>query len=62
MRIRFGTNVSEFTLRGRDVTALQLAADDYLAGTSTPWTWKTDLAMSRPIVVSMDSSSESWEP
>src|SRR6187200_2952406 len=31
---------------------------------STPWTWKTDLAMSRPIVVTvcMDSSSESWEP
>src|SRR5262249_3363893 len=27
---------------------------------STPWTWKTDLAMSRPIVVTvcMDSSSE----
>src|SRR5204863_1753280 len=31
---------------------------------STPWTWKTDFAMSRPIVVTvcMDSSSESWEP
>jgi hypothetical protein len=31
---------------------------------STPWTWKTDLAISRPIVVTvcMDSSSESWEP
>ena len=27
---------------------------------STPWTWKTDLAMSRPIVVTvcMDSSSD----
>ena len=31
---------------------------------STPWTWKTDFAMSRPIVVTvcMGSSSESWEP
>jgi hypothetical protein len=31
---------------------------------STPCTWKTDLAMSNPIVVIvfMDSSSESWEP
>src|SRR6266851_5046112 len=31
---------------------------------STPCTWKTDLAMSNPIVVTvcMDSSSESWEP
>ena len=30
----------------------------------TPWTWKTDFAMSRPIVVTvcMSSSSESWEP
>src|SRR5271165_5258209 len=30
----------------------------------TPWTWKTDFAMSRPIVVTvcMNSSSESWEP
>jgi len=31
---------------------------------STPWTWKTDLAMSKPIVVivCMARSSESWEP
>src|SRR6185437_348437 len=31
---------------------------------STPWTWKTDFAMSRPIVVivCMFGSSESWEP
>src|SRR6202051_2452136 len=31
---------------------------------STPCTWKTDLAISKPIVVTvcMDSSSESWEP
>src|SRR5204863_6898010 len=31
---------------------------------STPWTWETDFAMSRLIVVTvcMDSSSESWEP
>src|SRR5579859_6333570 len=30
---------------------------------STPWTWKTDLAMSRPIVatVCIACSSESWE-
>jgi hypothetical protein len=29
---------------------------------STPWTWKTDLAMSRPIVVTtcMSGSCESW--
>jgi hypothetical protein len=29
---------------------------------STPWTWKTDLAMSRPIVVivCMFGSSKSW--
>jgi hypothetical protein len=31
---------------------------------STPWTWKTDFAMSRPIVVTacMSGSSESWKP
>src|SRR4029078_3078390 len=31
---------------------------------STPCTWKTDFAMSRPIVatVCISSSSESWEP
>src|SRR6266404_605336 len=31
---------------------------------STPCTWKTDLAMSNPIVVivCMESSSEPWEP
>src|ERR1039458_6799489 len=31
---------------------------------STPWTWKTDLAMSRPIVVivCMLGSSKLWEP
>src|SRR5258705_2134411 len=31
---------------------------------STPWTWKTDLAISRPIVVivCMAHSSESWKP
>jgi hypothetical protein len=31
---------------------------------STPWIWKTDLAMSKPIVVivCMARSSESWEP
>jgi hypothetical protein len=31
---------------------------------STPWTWKTDLAISKPIVVTvcMIGSSESWEP
>jgi hypothetical protein len=43
---------------------LQLAPDEHLAAVSTPWTWKTDFAMSRPIVVTacMSSSSESWEP
>ena len=30
---------------------LQLAPDEHLAAVSTPWTWKTDFAMSRPIVV-----------
>jgi len=46
------------------VTTLELAADDHLAAASTPWTWKTDLAMSKPIVVivCMTRSSESWEP
>src|SRR5664279_4130036 len=31
---------------------------------STPWTWKTDLAMSKPmvVIVCMARSSESWEP
>jgi hypothetical protein len=31
---------------------------------STPCTWNTDLAISKPIVVivCMGSSSESWEP
>jgi hypothetical protein len=30
---------------------------DHLAGTSTPWAWKADLAMSRPIVVIVSSHS-----
>jgi hypothetical protein len=54
----------QFLEERQDGATLQLAADEHLAGASTPWTWKTDFAMSRPIVVTvcMDSSSESWEP
>jgi hypothetical protein len=45
----------------QDVTPLQLAPDDHLAAGVT---WKTDLAMSKPIVVivCMGQPSEPWEP
>src|SRR5437879_1455774 len=35
-----------------------------LPSASTPWTWNTDFAISRPIVVTacMVGSSESWSP
>jgi hypothetical protein len=40
---------------------LQLTTDDYLAPSANAWTWKTDLAISKPIVVivCMARSSES---
>jgi hypothetical protein len=46
------------------VATLQLAADNHLAGGINSVDRKTDLAMSKPIVVivCMVSSSESWEP
>jgi hypothetical protein len=48
----------------QDVATLQLAADDHPATSVNAVNLKTDLAMSRPIVVivCMDSSSEPWEP
>ena len=54
----------QFLEERQDGATLQLAADEHLAGASTPWTWKTDFAMSRPIVVTacISGSSESWSP
>ena len=47
----------------QDITTLQLPTYDHLAGGINAITWKTDLPISRPIVViaCMFSSSESWE-
>jgi hypothetical protein len=46
----------------QDIAALQLAADDHIARRIVAVDLKTDLAMSRPIVVTdcMPASSESW--
>ena len=57
MRRRAGFNANQawrqLLKESQDVATLQLPADNYLAAASTPWTWKTDLAMSRPIVVTV---------
>jgi len=48
----------------QNVATLQLTADDYLASSINAMDLDTDLAMSRPTVVTvcMFGSSDSWEP
>jgi len=48
----------------KDVATLQLPANNHMAACVNPLTWKTDLAMSNPIVVivCMPLPPESWEP
>ena len=59
MPTRHGRSLEEL----QHLATLQLPANDNLAGASMPWTWNTDFAMSRPIVLifSMGGSS-SWVP
>jgi hypothetical protein len=62
----FDANEAWWQLREKrqHLPTLQLTADHHLSNRVKPCTWKTDFAMSRPIVaiVCIGSSSESWEP